>query len=68
MSDDQRIRIILVEDLDVIDKLDKMAKREGTTRTALIRRALRQMLFLLPSNSTYGIEPQSEEEAINAAE
>ena len=58
--------ILFNEDPDVIRRLDEQATREGTTRAALIRRAIRRELSLLPATST-NEKVRDEEVAAQAA-
>ena len=46
MDEPRKVTFSIQEDPFVIAALDKIAKREGTSRSALVRRALRRELAL----------------------
>lgn len=53
--------VTLNEDIDIVQKLDTIAADEGTSRSALVRRAIRQMLFSVPNIPTFGNIPNEED-------
>jgi hypothetical protein len=63
----ERNLITFEEDPAIIERLDAMAQAEGTKRSALIRRALRILLFSTPSFPTFEKSPKVEEPAEAAA-
>lgn len=48
MANKTRIRVVVDEDPTIIQQLDTIAEREGITRSDVLRRAIRGMLFSLP--------------------
>lgn len=48
MSDPKEM-VSFLEDKAIIEQVDKMAQREGSNRSALLRRAVRMLLFSLPA-------------------
>ena len=47
MSD--KIRIVVDEDATIVARLDELADVEGLSRSDMLRRAIRRLLFSLPS-------------------
>lgn len=43
---EERVIITFREDIEIIQQIDALAKREGTDRSAIFRRALRRELLL----------------------
>lgn len=60
MSD--KIRIVVDEDTEIVGRIDAIADAEGTSRAAIIRRAIRRMLLSLPTVPTCGYIPQDDEQ------
>lgn len=52
------MKVTFDEDRRVIALLDAMAEAEGTARSALIRRAVRQLVFSSPTIPTFGKSPE----------
>jgi metal-responsive CopG/Arc/MetJ family transcriptional regulator len=55
MSD--KIRIVVDEDASIVARLDALAESEGLSRADMLRRAIRRMLFSLPSVPETGNKP-----------
>lgn len=53
-----KIRITVDEDPAIVERLDALADAEGLSRNDIMRRAIRRLLFSLPSNSTGEIQSQ----------
>lgn len=51
------------DDPTIIERLDERAKEEGTSRSALIRRGIRFVLFSLPPVPDLGKFPDKEKQA-----
>lgn len=49
MTDKNKIRIVVDEDIDVVERIDAIAEREGTTRAAVVRRIIRAAVLSLPT-------------------
>lgn len=49
---DNKIRIVVDEDPDIVARIDAIAKFESISRSDVLRRAIRQLLFSLPSVPT----------------
>lgn len=52
--------VSFLEDTDIIKQVDAVAKREGTHRSAIFRRAVRNLLFSLPHVPGNGNSPIDE--------
>lgn len=65
MSDKPKIRVVVDEDVTIIERLDAMAKAEGVARSDMLRRAIRQLVFSAPKVPTFGNSPKPTE-TINA--
>ena len=62
MSETRERNVVTFEDDPaIIKQLDQMAQAEGTGRSALIRRAIRLMLFSSPVFPTFEKTPKVEE-------
>ena len=48
MTEKTKIRIVVDEDTDIVAKIDAMAEAEGLSRSDMLRRAIRRLLFSLP--------------------
>lgn len=46
--------ITLNEDVEIVQHLDAIATQEGTSRSALIRRAIRQLILSAPNIPIFG--------------
>lgn len=60
MSD--RIRIVVDEDAGIVARLDELAEIEGLSRADILRRAIRRLLFSLPTVPEIGINPKEGEQ------
>ena len=49
---DQKEMVSFLEDREITRQVDELAEREGTNRSAIIRRAIRALLFNLSSVPT----------------
>lgn len=49
--------VSFLEDTDIIKQIDAVAIREGSNRSAILRRAIRKELSFLSSVPTSGINP-----------
>jgi len=58
MSEKIRTKVSFDEDVDVMDRIDAIAELEGTSRTAIIRRALRRLLLSLPTIPTSELQSE----------
>lgn len=67
MSEKSRIRIVVDEDPAIIARLDAIAERESLSRSDVVRRAIRRLVFSLPTGSTDGIIPEVETEPADIA-
>jgi metal-responsive CopG/Arc/MetJ family transcriptional regulator len=50
-----KVRITVDEELEIVEKLDELARAEGLSRNDIVRRAIR--LFLMPKSSISGYYP-----------
>lgn len=62
MANDERQKYSFDEYPSIMRQIDDLAEREGTTRTALIRRGLRMVLSSLPDIPTSGNLPPKKAE------
>lgn len=60
MSEKSQIKITFDEEASIIARLDAVAELEGTSRAALIRRAIRRLVFSLPTVPTFENIPEVE--------
>lgn len=60
MSD--KIRIVVDEDASIVARLDALAETEGLSRSDMLRRAIRRLLFSLPAVPEIGINPKEDEQ------
>lgn len=58
MTDKPQVKISLDLDVEIVSQIDKIAEDEGTSRSAIIRRAIRMLLFSMPSVPTSEKSPQ----------
>lgn len=65
MTNEQKIRVVVDEDVAVIERLDAMAKAEGVARSDMLRRAIRKLVFSSPAVPTFGNIPEPAE-TVNA--
>lgn len=65
MEDTRKITISIQEDPQMLARIDQMAEEEGTSRSAIIRRAIRRLVFSTSAVPTFGNSPESAE-TINA--
>lgn len=61
MDDTRKVTFSIQEDADVLDRLDRLAEKEGTSRSAIIRRAIRQLLFSLSIVPENGNSPETDQ-------
>lgn len=61
MTEKVQTKVSFDEDIDIMRRVDEIAESEGTSRAAIIRRAIRRMLLSLPTVPTSGYIPQDEE-------
>lgn len=57
MAEDREM-VSFVEDAEILRQLDARAKLEATNRSALLRRAVRMLLFSLPAVPTFENNPK----------
>lgn len=60
MSD--KIRIVVDEDASIVARLDALAETEGLSRSDMLRRAIRRLLFSLPTVPDFGNNPKDDEQ------
>lgn len=60
MTEKTKIRIVVDEDAEIVGKLDAMAEVEGITRSDMMRRAIRRLVFSSPAVPTFGNVPGSQ--------
>lgn len=58
---DKDMKLSFDEDPRIVARLDAIAEAEGTSRAALIRRAIRQLVFSSPNVPTFGNSPEPAE-------
>lgn len=49
MSDKAKIRLVVDEDAAIVARLDAIAEAEGIARSDVLRRAIRRLLFSMPT-------------------
>lgn len=59
----QITKIVVDESSDLVAQLDEIAKAEGTSRSALVRRAIRSMFFSVPDFTDFGNLPKKKIES-----
>lgn len=60
MTDKSKIRIVVDEDAPIVERLDAIAEAEGLSRSDILRRAIRRLIF--SSNvPTFGKIPEPAE-------
>lgn len=52
MIDKTQVKVSFDEDAEIMRRIDAIAESEGTSRSAIIRRAIRRLLFSMPSIPT----------------
>lgn len=67
MTEKEQVKITFDEEAGIISRLDAIAESEGTSRAALIRRAIRRLVFSSPIIPTFGNEPEVKTPAAEAA-
>jgi metal-responsive CopG/Arc/MetJ family transcriptional regulator len=65
MTDRSKIRIVVDEDAPIVERLDAMAEAEGLSRSDMLRRAIRRLIFS-PNVPTFGNIPESQTADITA--
>lgn len=60
MTEKAKIRIVVDEDAEIVARLDALAEAEGLSRSDMLRRAIRRLLFSLPSIPISGNIPEPE--------
>lgn len=63
--DEEKVKLSVDEDFRIVARLDAIAEAEGTSRAALVRRAIRQLVFSSPALPAFGNIPEPTE-TINA--
>lgn len=58
MTDKQKIRLVVDEDVAIVAKLDAIAADEGIARSDVLRRAIRRLVFSSPTVPTFGNNPE----------
>lgn len=58
MSDKLKIRVVVDEDVTIIERLDAMAEAEGVARSDMLRRAIRQLVFSSSGVPSFGKSPE----------
>lgn len=61
MSEKPKIRIVVDEDAAIVAKLDAIADAESISRSDVLRRAIRRLVFSTPTSSTFGSSPEVDE-------
>jgi metal-responsive CopG/Arc/MetJ family transcriptional regulator len=64
MSDKPKMEIVLAvkETAEIVAVMDRVAEREGVSRSDIARRAFRQFVFSLPKDFLEGIISRQEEQ------
>ena len=65
MTDKSKIRIVVDEDAPIVERLDALAEAEGLSRSDMLRRAIRRLIFT-PNVPTFGNNPEPAAEPVNA--
>jgi len=65
MTDKPKIRIVVDEDAPIVERLDAMAEAEGLSRSDMLRRAIRRLLFS-SAIPTFGNSPEADADPITA--
>ena len=66
MESPRKVTFSIVEDAHIIALLDQMAEEEGTSRGAIVRRAIRRLLLSLPTAPTFANISEEENNPIAA--
>jgi len=61
MTDKAKIRLVVDEDEQIVQKIDAMAEAEGLSRSDILRRAIRRLLFL-STVPTSGNDPKEDQQ------
>ncbi len=69
MTDKPKIRIVVDEDAAIVAKLDAIAEAESISRSDVLRRAIRRLVFSVPTSPTFtfGVSPEVQTAAEIAA-
>jgi predicted transcriptional regulator len=59
----EKIRLVVDEDADIVERLDILARQEGLSRSDMLRRAIRRLIATSPIPS-YAIEPCTPADAV----
>jgi predicted transcriptional regulator len=59
----EKIRLVVDEDADIVERLDILARQEGLSRSDMLRRAIRRLIATSPMPS-YTIEPCTPADAV----
>lgn len=62
MTEKPKIRLVVDEDAQIVQEIDAMAESEGLSRSDILRRAIRRLLFL-STVPTSGNNPKDEQVA-----
>lgn len=54
MTDKPKVRIVVDEDATIVERLDAIAAAESISRADVLRRAIRRLVFPLPTVPTFG--------------
>lgn len=63
MTDKPKIRIVVDEDAEIVARLDAIAAAESISRSDVLRRAIRKLVFSSPTVPTFGNCPDEEQVA-----
>lgn len=66
MTDKNKIRIVVDEDAAIVARIDEIAEAEGIARADILRRAIRRLLFSMPSVLTSENIPREQTTDITA--
>jgi len=66
MTDKPKIRIVVDEDAAIVERLDAIAAAESISRADVLRRAIRRLVFSVPSVPAFGNSPTPETADITA--
>lgn len=60
MSETKKIRIVVDEEPEIVARLDALGNAEGLSRSDMLRRAIRRLVFSVPSVPVVENIPQKE--------